>query len=169
MFAHHKHVCCCCCCQVMAGLDMSGCVSALLLDRLDSPAAAHQLHLDNRKYPDQRQLESPTHTAMLLLLRGVRSVALTTMAGTPHTHLQLAGAVLRSMTGAAPPGGSAAAAAAGGRSTLGEAVWAARKEVLGAFELAALRDCGLVVYGLAGVVAGDGEGGKAKGASTKKQ
>jgi hypothetical protein len=146
---------------------MSSCVTTLLLDRLDSPAAAaRQLHLDNRKYPDERQLESPTHTAMLLLLRGVRSVALATVAGTPHTHLQLAGAVLRGMTGA---GGSAAAAAAGGRSTLGEAVWAARKEVLGAFELAAVRDCGLVVYGLAGVVAGDGEGSKAKGAGSKKQ
>jgi hypothetical protein len=102
---------------------------------------------------------------MLLLLRGVRSVAVTTVAGTPHSHLQLADAVLRGMTGA----GGSAAAAAGGRSTLGEAVWAARREVLGAFELAALRDCGLVVYGLAGVVAGDGEGSKAKGAGSKKQ
>jgi hypothetical protein len=147
---------------------LSGCVAALLLDRLDSPAAAaRQLHLDNRKYPDKRELEGATHTAMLLLLRGVRSVALTTVAGTPHTHLQLAGAVLRGMTGAAAAG-SSAAAAAGRRATLGEAVWAARREVLGVFELAALRDCGLVVYGLAGVVAGDREGSKAKSAGSKK-
>jgi hypothetical protein len=153
---------------VVAGLDLSSCTAALLLDRLDCPAAAaRQLHLDNRKYADQRQLESPTHAAMLLLLRGVRSVALTTVAGTPHTHLQLASSVLRSMLGM---GGASTAAAAGGRSTLGEAVWAARKEVLSGFELCALRDCGLVVYGLAGVVAGDGEGGKAGAkASGRKQ
>jgi hypothetical protein len=160
---------------VAAELDLSSVTAALLLDRLDCPAAAaRQLHADNRKYADERQLEGPTHTAMLLMLRGVRSVALAAVAGTPHTHLQLAGAVLRSMMGMASAGGgsgaSAAAAAGGGCSTLGEAVWAARREVLGAFELSALRDCGLVVYGLAGVVAGDGEGGKggAKGGGKKQ-
>lgn len=137
-------------------MDLSGCTAALLFDRLDSDqAATHQLHLDNRKYADERELEGPTHTAMLLMLRGVRSVALTTVAGTPHTHLQLASAVLQAMTG-------------GARSTMGEAVWDAQRDVLAGFELAALRDCGLVVYGLAGVVSGEADSGRGGGkASTR--
>ena len=135
--------------QVVSDLDLTTCTAALLFDRLDSEtAAARQLKLDNRKYADEKQLEDPTHTAMLLMLRGVRSVALAGVAGPGHTHLQLASAVLRGMGGGA-----------GGKS-MSEAVWSASREVLGAFELLAVRDAGMVVYGLAGVVAGEGDGRK---------
>lgn len=135
--------------QVVSDVDLTSCTTALLFDRLNSEAAAaRQTKLDNRKYSDDRQLEDPTHTSMLLMLRGVRSVVLAGATGTGYTHLQLASAVLRGM------------GSGGGGKSLSEAVWAASRDVLGVFELAATRDCGVVVYGLAGVVAGESEGKK---------
>lgn len=179
-----------CCMQAVAGLDLSSCTAALLFDRLDNAAAAnHQTRADNRKTAAQQALEGPCQTATLLMLRGVRAVAAAALPGTPHTHVNLAANVLRGMAGAAlqpavaaqlPPqqqqgGGasevlcvpSAQLPAAGW--TLGEAVLAAQRHGLAAFELQAMRDAGLVLYGVAGVSAsGDGGGKSGKGVRAAK-
>lgn len=172
------------CLQSVAGLDLTSCTAALLFDRLDGPtAAAHQTKVDNLKTAAQRALEGPSQAALLLLLRGVRSVAVAALPGTPHTHLHLASSVLRCLSGApvqtlqAPSstlsGASAGTAVVAGKdtalsaTTLGEAVCMAQRQGLAGFELQALRDAGLVLYGLENVVLGEG-GGTSKAKATRK-
>eukprot|EP00775_Hariotina_reticulata_P008286 gene8286-8473_t len=141
--------------QVIADLDMRDCTAALLLDRLyNSTASARQVHVDNRKYPDELQLEDPMNTALLLMMRGVKSAAVTTCTGTSYTHMQLATALMKLLTNSSSS------------RSLSAAVWAAQRDIgLAGFELAALRSgAGVVVYGAVdGVVAvcGDGAGRRA--------
>jgi hypothetical protein len=165
---------------------MRSCTTALLFDRLDNAAAAaHQTKADNRKTATERALEGPSQTALLLMLRGVRAVALAALPGTPHTHVHLAANVLRGLSGtpmqalqlpssggslgatAAGAGGAGAAdqaAAATGPLSLGEAVAAAQRHVLNAYELQAVREAGMVVYGLACVAADAGGSGGSRAA-----
>jgi hypothetical protein len=179
--------------QAVAGLDLRSCTAALLLDHMENAAAAaHQVQADNRKTEAERALQGPSQTAQLLMLRGVRSVAVAALPGTPHTHVHLAANILRALTGTqavqplqVPPSSSntaaAAAATAGGAGrdpvlpgsvsgpmSLGEAVVAAQRPGLAGFELQAVREAALVVYGLAGVTASaDGGSGGSKGKARK--
>jgi hypothetical protein len=177
--------------QALTGLDLNTCTAALLLDRLDNPAAAaHRIKADNCKTDAEKALEGPCQTALLLMLRGVRAVAVAALPGTPHTHLHLAANVFRGLTGApvqslqlprnaaSSSNGSAATAAVAGVAetatgdfvlpggsgpwSLAEAVLVAQRQGLAGFELQALREAGVVVYGLAGVVGGEGAGGGGK-------
>jgi len=76
-------------------LDLRGCSTALLLDRADSKVAhKRQMYLDNRKHADELLAESSTATALLLLLRGVRGVALHTHTSVPSINMQLLTALL---------------------------------------------------------------------------
>lgn len=184
------YVCCCCLSttiQAVAGLDLRGCTAALLLDHLDNPAAAaHQVKADNRKTEAERAVQGPAQAALLLMLRGVRSVAVAALPGTPHTHVHLAANILRALTGTqavqplqVPPGSNTAAAAAGtgrdpvlpgsgsGTMSVGEAVVAAQRQGLLGFELQAVREAAVVVYGLAGVVGATDGGGGAGGSRAK--
>lgn len=143
--------------QVLASLDLTGCSTALLIDRADNESAgARQLRLDNRKPAAQRALEGPTRTAMLMMLRGVRSVAITNISSTTWANGQLLTAVLRGLTNEGK--------------TLGAAVGAALQG-LGSYELQVVREAGMVVWGLPHAVAAEAaEGGKrgVKGAGLKK-
>lgn len=188
--------------QAVAGLDLSSCTAAVLLDRLDNSAAAaaHQSKSDNSKTEAERALEGPCQTAQLLMMRGVRAVAVSALPGTPHTHVHLAANVLRGLTGTPiqplqlPNGSTAsstngstngAAVAAGGARfcgdtsdfvlpasmgplTLGEAVVVAQRQGLAGFELQVLREAGVVVYGLAGVVVAEGGSSAGKGKTQRK-
>jgi hypothetical protein len=184
-------VLCCAVLQAVAELDLGTCTAALVLDRLDNAAAAaHQTKVDNRKTAAERALEGPSQTAVLLMLRGVRSVALAALPGTPHTHLHLAANVLRGLSGAAMQplqtrGDSSASSGSGaapapaadeallpavpnGPLAVGEAVLAARRRGLSGFELQALQEAGMVVYGLAAVAAVDEASGGSKGKAQRK-
>eukprot|EP00879_Flechtneria_rotunda_P030927 GHRR01033671.1.p1 GENE.GHRR01033671.1~~GHRR01033671.1.p1 ORF type:complete len:151 (+),score=56.28 GHRR01033671.1:243-695(+) len=150
-------------------MDLSECTAALLFDQLNSEAAStRQTQLDNCKYPDELALEDPTHTAMLLMLRGVRSVVTTTLSSTPYTHTQAVNGILRGLIG----GGTI-----GGPKSLGEATWLAQTDGLSGFELAAVSESMMVVYGLGSAVAGEGDnkgghkgsaGAKGSGAAAKR-
>jgi hypothetical protein len=136
--------------QVLCGLDLSGCTAALIFDRAsNAEAAVRQLRLDNRKPRARRALESPTRVAMLLLLRGVRCAALTPVATTTWANAQLAAGLLRGLASEGKTLGAAAAAALQG---------------LGQHEVQAVREAGLVVWGLPFAAAPDaGDGGKKGG------
>jgi hypothetical protein len=87
--------------------------------------------------------------ALLLLLRGVKSVALNTVATTSHTNAELLQGLMKGL---------------GEGLSLGAAVLAAEEGPgVARFELEAVRGGGMVVYGLPHVVADDGGGGKAGG------
>lgn len=123
--------------------------------------------MDNKKFPDELQLlQDPTSTALLLMMRGVKSVAITTITGTPHTHMELAVALMKLLANSTA---SATITGTGSSSrSLSAAVWAAqRRDGLSGFESAALKSgAAMVVYGAVdGVVAegGDGMGRRAAG------
>jgi hypothetical protein len=137
-------------CQVVAAADLGGCSAALLFDRATTTAAAaRQLRLDNRKPAAARALEGPTQTAALLLLRGVRCVVATTTATTTWANAQLLGGVLKGISGE-------------GRG-VGAAVAAAAVSTLPCYEIRAVREAGLVVWGLPHAAAPDAGGGGGEG------
>ena len=88
------------------------------------------------------------HTALLLLLRGAKTVALNTVATTAQSNGELLQGLVKGLAEGA---------------SLGAAVLAAEEApgVVG-FEVEAVRS-GMVVYGLPHVVAGEGGGGKGAG------
>jgi hypothetical protein len=139
---------------MLGQLDLGSCGTALLFDRSDNAAAAQrQLSLDNRKVPAGRQAEGVTHTAMLLMLRGVKTVALVPSVTTAHYNLELVQGLLQGLTAG---------------QTLGQSTAAAAKRLQDAgCELESVVARGLVVYGLPHAVAADA-GGKGKGAAGAK-
>ena len=146
--------------QVVCGVNLTGCTAALVLDRAVGPsAAARQLRLDNRKAPARLALEGPSHAAALLLLRGARCAVVAAAPTTAWAHSLVAGALLKGM---AAEGRSAGAAAMGALAALGAA----------GYELQAVREAGLVVWGLphaaAQDAAGDGARKGGKAAAVKK-
>jgi hypothetical protein len=117
--------------------------------------------MDNRKFPDELQLlQDPTSTALLLMMRGVKSVAITTITGTPHTHMELAIALMKLLANSTASAIITGTGSLSSRS-LSAAVWAAQRgDGLSGFELAALSSgAAMVVYGAVdGVVAEGGDG-----------
>jgi hypothetical protein len=135
--------------QVLTSLDLTACAAAIVFDRSNNErAAARQLGLDNRKGAAQRALESPTGAAMLLLLRGVRSAAVTTAATTAWANGQLAQALLRALAAEGLPLSAAASSARG---------------ALAGYEVRAAVEAGLVVWGLPHATVADAAAGSEAG------
>jgi hypothetical protein len=133
--------------QVVAGADLSGCGAAVVLDRADNEAAAaRQTRLDNRKPAALRALESPTAAAALLLMRGARGAALGTTATTAWANAQLAGGLLRGLAEGRPLAAAAMGALVSG---------------LQHYELHAVREAGLAVWGVPPESGGEGLPGEA--------
>lgn len=141
--------------QVLSSCDLRKCALALLLDQATcSAAAARQLRTHASQPPAQLRLQRPAETALLMLARGVRCVAANALPTTSWANSQLLAALLQAL---GQQGASVATAAA-----------AARAGALAGYELACVREAGLVVYGLPGTAAsgkaGTGAGGKQAGA-----
>ena len=142
--------------QVLSSLDLRGCGLALVLDRATGSDAARrrQQHADNCKPSEGLRLESPTHTAALLMMRGVRTVVLNSAATTSWANGQVLAEVMKKLSAG---------------QAVGAAVDEARRAAGEGYEVECLA-AGVQVYGVPWQVcraaAGSGKGtGSGKGAA----